>query len=289
MSPRLDKRQLRRHFERAAATYDSHAVLQRRVADVLLQRLDLIKRRPAVILDAGCGTGYGVRALIRRYPGSRVIGLDLAHGMARRCRARRGGWRRPPCLCADAEAVPLADDSVDMVFSSLTLQWCEAQKVLSEFYRVLRPGGLLMFSSFGPDTLKEMRAAWRAVDAGPHVHEFVDMHDLGDLLVQGRYADPVMDMERMVLTYPSVGAALRELKAIGASQALADSARGLMGKGRFRAFVRAYEARARDGRIPASYEIVYGHAWVPEVKPQSLPVAPGVAVVPVSRVRRRSS
>ncbi len=264
----LDKRRMRAAFQRAALSYDSAAVLQREIADRLIERLDLIRYQPACALDVGSGTGYCSRALVRRYPRARVIGVDIAPAMAQMA-ARRGrrfawaGWHpRERYVCGDAESLPIVSGSVDMVISNLALQWCSPDAVFAEIARVLRPGGLLMFTSFGPDTLRELRLAWMSVDDAMHVHNFIDMHDLGDALVRARLAEPVMDVERMVLTYPSVLHVLRDLKAIGAHNAARDRHPGLTGKRHFACFRSAYESMAgTDGRIPASYEVVYGHAW----------------------------
>jgi len=187
---------------------------------------------------------------------------------------------------ADAEALPFAERSFDLVFSNLALQWCDPDAVFRECRRVLRPGGLLLFTTFGPDTLKELRAAWRVVDSDPHVHAFIDMHDLGDALVRARFADPVMDVENLTLTYPDVPNLLRELKAIGAHNAATTRSASLTGKAHFARFVQAYEVfRRADERIPASYEAVYGHAWVSQAEPAH--TADGTAVISLNQLRRR--
>lgn len=258
-----DKRRLRAQFERAASTYDAAAVLPRTVADRLLERLDVVRLRPGRVLDAGCGTGYCTRALARRYRRARVVGLDLAHGMASHARRNAGWFSRARFVCGDAERLPFADASFDMVLSSLMLQWCDPAAVFPEFLRVLRPEGLLMFTSLGPDTLQELRAAWRHADSRAHVHDFPDMHDVGDALVRAGFADPVMDVERYTLTYPDVQAMGRDLRALGGQNAQPARTRGLTGRGCYSGFRSAYEAMATEGRIPATWEVVYGHAWAP--------------------------
>jgi malonyl-CoA O-methyltransferase len=279
----IDKTRARRAFERAAPGYDAVAVLQRELADRLLERLDYVRLKPRRILDLGCGTGYAVDALHRRYRGAQVIALDFAHAMLLRAR-RRGSWlRRPLCLCADAERLPLADGALDLIVSNATLQWCnDPQATFAECLRVLSPGGLFMFATFGPDTLKELRSAWSSVDGYTHVSPFADMHDLGDALVRARFADPVMDAERLTLTYERLADLMADLKGIGAHNATHGRPRGLTGPRRLAAVAAAYETQRRDGRLPASYEAVYGHAWAPEQKP----MAGGVAI-PVSAIRRR--
>jgi malonyl-CoA O-methyltransferase len=281
----LDKRSLRASFERAASSYDEAAVLQRAIADRMLERLDVVRLTPSSVLDIGSGTGYVAHALMHRYPRARLHAADLAHAMVRRARARTR-LRRPllriPALaalglpvhrwfssnidfvCADLERLPFAAGAFDMIVSNLTLQWCDPVAVFAECRRVLRPGGLFMFTTFGPDTLTELRAAWHAVDERPHVHGFLDMHDLGDSLVRTGFAEPVMDVERFTLTYADVLGVLRDLKRLGAHNAARTRPRGLTGKASFRRFKQAYEAMRADGRIPATYEAVYGLAWAPE-------------------------
>jgi malonyl-CoA O-methyltransferase len=280
----LDKQRLRAQFERASPTYDAAAVLQRQVADQLLERLDVIKRPPTRILDAGSGTGYCTRALARRYRSAQLTGIDLAWSMARQAR-RQSGWFGPKrYLCGDAEHLPFAGAAFDMVLSNLMLQWCDPAAVFDEMVRVLEPGGLLMFTTFGPDTLRELKQAWGHADNGAHVHGFLDMHDIGDALVHAGFADPVMDVENYTLTYAEVRGVMRDLKALGAHNALATRPRGLMGRHRFEAFRAAYEALAQDGRIPATYEVVYGHAWAPATRQRR---AGGVVTVPIPPIRRR--
>jgi malonyl-CoA O-methyltransferase len=282
--PPIDKARARRSFERAAPDYDRHAFLQREIADRILERLDSVRIDPKWILDLGCGTGYALDGLQRRYRGARTLALDFAQGMLLKAR-RRGGWlRRPLCLCADAERLPLAEGTVDLILSASTLQWCnDLDRTFAECLRVLRPGGLLMFATYGPDTLKELRDAWSAVDGATHVSPFVDMHDIGDALMRAHFADPVMDTERLTLTYGRLADLMADLKSIGAGNATDRRPRGLTGRGRLAALESAYEQYRQGGRLPASWELVYGIAWVPQQKP----VAGGVAV-PLSALTRRS-
>jgi len=284
----IDKEQARLAFARAAAGYDAMAVLQREVGQRMAERLELVKLLPQRLLDAGCGTGAETALLLKRYPGAQVLAMDFAEPMLAQTRRHGGWWRRPTCLCGDLESLPLADDSVDMIWSNLALQWVnDLGGAFREMWRVLRPGGLLMFSSFGPDTLKELRSAWAAVDGRSHVSRFPDMHDVGDLLLQARFADPVMDAEQLTLTYRDARQLMRELKAIGAHNATAGRPRGLTGKARLQAMLAAYEGFRRDGLLPASYEVVYGHAWAPQEK--TLPqtgAADGEVRVPLDSLRR---
>ncbi|HHJ12761.1 MAG TPA: malonyl-[acyl-carrier protein] O-methyltransferase BioC [Gammaproteobacteria bacterium] len=260
-----DKRLVRRSFERAAASYDAAAVLQREVCSRLLERLDLIRFRPGRVLDLGCGTGQALDDLLRRYPRAQVLGLDLAPAMLERAR-RRGRWRRrPQAVCADAERLPFADASFDLVFSSLMIQWCvDPAGLFAEMRRVLRPGGLFLFSGFGPDTLRELRQAWRAVDSHVHVNHFPDLHTLGDALLAAGFADPVMDVERITLTYSDIHGLMRDLKQIGAHNVTRGRPRGLTGRARLRRLEQAYEDFRREGVLPATWEVLNGLAWQPQ-------------------------
>jgi malonyl-CoA O-methyltransferase len=262
-----EKGAVRRSFERAASGYDRHAVLQREVGARLAQHLDPMRIEPRTVIDLGCGTGEAFTELRRRFPSARLVGLDLAPAMLQQARARTPAWKRlfgaanTALACADAERLPLAAGSAQLAWSNLMLQWCDPEAVFAEVARVLEPGGLLIFSTFGPDTLKELRAAFAAVDSREHVNTFVDMHDLGDALVRAGLAEPVMEMEILTLEYASVEAVARDLKAIGAANALPGRPRGLSGRGRWRRMVERYERERRSGALPATYEVVYGHAW----------------------------
>ena len=287
----LDRRAVRAAFDRASATYDAAAVLQTRVRDELLSRLDLLRIAPQVVVDLGCGTGQGARALKVRYRTARVIGLDPAPGMLRETR-RRSGWLRPlHRICGDACQLPLRDGTVSLMFSNLMLQWCDdLDAALAEIRRVLAPEGFLAFSTFGPDTLRELRSAWAAADGGTHVSGFRDMHDIGDALTRAGLSEPVMDVERLTMVYPDVAAITRDLKVIGAHNATAARARGLTGKGRWRAMTDAYEQQRQAGLLPATYEVVYGAAWGARGRPAATARASATAGevrIPVHAIRRK--
>lgn len=263
-----DKAVVRRSFERAARSYDEAAVLHREVGGRLIEHLDPVRIEPARIVDLGCGTGSFFDALAERYPRAELVGVDLARAMLAHAGARASRWRRAlgmqsarRLVCGDAEALPLAAASSQLAFSNLALQWCRPEAFFAETARVLSTGGLFIFSTFGPDTLKELRAAFAGVDAAAHVHSFIDMHDLGDALVHAGFADPVMEMERITLEYSSVDTLARDLKAVGGHNALGTRPRGLMGRARWQRVRDRYEANRRGGALPATYEVVYGHAW----------------------------
>jgi malonyl-CoA O-methyltransferase len=256
----LDRAAIRRYADRASAGYDSAAVLARELRACLMRRLELIAFEPAAILDFGCGTGEGAAALRARWPAARVIALDASPAMLDAL-ARRGDAPRVERLLAEAEAIPLPDASVDLVFSNLLLPWCEdIDAVFAEVARILEPRGLFTFTTFGPDTLMELRAAW-AADGAARMHPFTDMHDLGDGLVRAGLADAVLDVSRYTLTYPDADALMRDLRATGAQNASGLRPRGLTGRRRLRAMAAAYEPFRRDGVLPATYEAVFGQAW----------------------------
>ncbi|MGV6808440.1 MAG: malonyl-ACP O-methyltransferase BioC [bacterium] len=271
----LDKAQLRRHFDRAAKHYDAAAVLQREVGQRLYERLDYINIQPERVLDLGCGTGFLTQKLLKQYPKAQLIALDIAVNMLK-ITQKQGSWfRKPKVICADAEQLPLNDASVDVIVSNLMLQWCnELPNSFAEMRRVLKPNGMVLFSSFGTDTLKELRESWQQVDQYAHSSTFADMHDVGDALMQAGFAQPVMDMDMITMTYPSVRELMQDLKQIGANNAHQQQRKSLTGRQRLLAFEQAYQAyQQADGLYPASYEVIYGHAWADElsVKPQRAP------------------
>ena len=278
----IDKREVRRAFSRAAADYDAAAVLQREVCGRMLERLDYVKLQPSRVLDVGSGTGWGTRQLAQRYPDAQLVALDIAIGMLQNARGHSGWWRKlfggakQGYVCADVEALPLAAGSVGMVWSNLALQWCnDLPGAFAELHRALKADGLLMFSTFGPDTLKELRQAFHGVDGRSHLNRFADMHDIGDMLAHSGFAEPVMDMECLTLTYDDVRGVLYDLKRIGAHNATAGRGQGLMGKRAWTHLLDNYEKLRRDGKLPATYEVVYGHAW----KAQPKNVADGRAII----------
>lgn len=273
----LDFAEVRRAFDQAASSYDAHAVLQREVCDRLLARLDFMALRPDRVLDIGSGTGYGLGHLRARYASAALHALDIAPAMLAAARARlpQPSWAqrtlapflssvesRQHAICADMARLPLAANSMNLVWSSLALQWAhDLERTFKGFHQVLAPGGLLIFATFGPDTLKELRGAFAAIDDAPHVNRFIDLHDIGDMLIGAGFVSPVMEMEMLTLTYADLKSLMRDLKGIGAHNAAATRRRGLLGKSAWARLEQAYEAHRLDGRLPATFEVIYGHAW----------------------------
>ena len=289
----VDARQVRRNFARAAAGYDAVAVLQREIASRMLERLDYVKIEPRCVIDLGCGTGGSLAALGERYPRSGILGVDASEAMLRVGNRQRSrlrwmlpflrGPRAASLLAANAQALPLKAGTAGLVWSNLMLHWLpDPLAVFREAHRVLETGGLLMFSTFGPDTLKELRACFS--DGHEHTQRFVDMHDYGDMLLECGFSDPVMDAERLTMTYPSLDGLFRELRQNGAACAMPGRRRGLMGHREWQDMCDAYEKLRSEGRLPVSFEVVHGHAW----KGAPKQTADGRAVIrfdPKQRVR----
>jgi malonyl-CoA O-methyltransferase len=247
-SSAIDERTARRRFERAARSYAGAARLEAEVGARMLERLDYVKLAPRRILDAGSGPARDAPALAARYRGAQIIALDYALGMLPRPRR----WFRGNSLavCGDVTRLPLAPQCMELVWCNMALHWVnEPLAAFREFARVLAPEGLLMFSTLGPDTLKELREAAGAA----RVHQFTDMHDLGDMLIAAGYSAPVVDMELVRIGYASGARLLEDLRASGQTNARADRPRGLAGRGLLKAF--------RAAPLSATYEVVYGHAW----------------------------
>jgi malonyl-CoA O-methyltransferase len=283
---RLDRAGVRASFDRASASYEAAAGLQARVAAELLERLAVFAFAPGVVLDLGAGTGRVARELKRRYRRALVIALDLAPGMLREARRYQQWWRRFERVCGDALRLPLADASVDVVFSSLMLQWCEPlDTALAECRRVLKPDGFFAFSTFGPDTLHELRGAWASADGYNHVNHFVDVHEVGDALVRAGLMEPVLDVDRVEVGYPDALSLMRDLKAIGAHNVTAGRPRALAGRARLKRMQDAYEAFRRDDRLPATYEVIYGASWGAAGR-RTAPAIAGEARIAPGSIRR---
>lgn len=313
----FDRARIQQRFGRAAGTYAERARLQAEVADRLIERLDGLRFQPKTVLDLGAGPGRQARMLADRFADADVVAMDLALPMLERAR-REAGWRgrRFARVAGDAHALPLADASVDLLYSNLMLQWCDdLPAVLNGLRRVLRPGGLLLISTFGPDTLGELREAWAAVDEAEHVHRFTDVQTVGDALVRAGFMEPVLDTDWLTTTYPSPRDLLEELRSIGANHvvhrnvqqsahgtaagshpdgraaeaSVAHAARtGLTPPSRLKAMLAAYEDRRRDdGLYPATWEVVYASAWAPEPGTPIRSIHGEEASVPVTSIGRR--
>ena len=270
----VDRRQVQRNFARAASTYDEVAVLQREIAARLLERLDYVRLSPTHVIDLGCGTGASLTALQQRYPQAALLGIDFSAAMLRvaRTKGSRLRWLLPflrsgdaSLLTADAAALPCRSQSAALIWSNLMLPWVDDPlTVFHEVHRVLKTGGLLMFSTVGPDTLKELRSSF--ADGQIHTQRFIDMHDYGDMLVHCGFADPVMDAEVVTLTYPDFDALLADLRRSGSSCAMRQRRRGLTGKAAWARARQTYNQLLDNGRLPATVEVVYGHAWKAEAR-----------------------
>jgi malonyl-CoA O-methyltransferase len=263
----IDPAVVARSFGAASKRYDAAAALQTEVRNELLSRLELLREVPRAVLDLGAGTGLGAAELKRRYPRARVTATDIAAPMLEVARARSRFWRRIHCVEADAQELPFEAASFDLVFTNLMLQWLQPpDQALQEIRRVLKPGGLLLASSFGPETLHELRSAWDAADDGVHVNDFVDVHDLGSALSRAGFTEPVLDVDRHVRHYTDARALMRELKAIGAHNLHPHRARGFMGRQAFNRMNAAYEARRQVAGLPATWQVVYAVAWAADVR-----------------------
>ena len=306
-APLFDARQVRRAFSRASASYASAAALQREIEARLLESLDFLalapergeRWSPGLVLDVGSGPGHAAQAMRARWPKARVVALDLSLPMLHEARGNdeRGlrdvlGLRRPvERVCADLRALPLADASVDVLFSNLCLQWIDdLPAAFAGFRRVLKPGGLLLCSTFGPDTLWELREAFARADDTPHVSPFAAIAQFGDALVHAGFRDPVLDRDLDVRGHADLPSLMRELRAIGATNALHARRHTLTGRARFAAAAAAYEPMRRsDGALPATWEVIQAQAWAPQAGAPIREAGVEVAAVPLSRIpiRRR--
>ncbi|WP_205972402.1 methyltransferase domain-containing protein [Paraburkholderia sp. Tr-20389] len=293
--PAYDSRRLRKIFDRRAASFDDVAFLPREIAQRMRERLDYIKVNPAQVLDAGCGAGDDLPSLRERFPEAPVFGTDLSRAMLARAvshDAADTSWRRflpaslgkalgsrgPRFAQADFSALPFASGAFEFIWSNLALHWhSRPDLVFPEWQRVLKVNGLLMFSTLGPDTLKELRGAYAEIEAAhgvnthKHVIDFVDMHDLGDMLVESGFEIPVMDQETLTITYKSPESLLADVRRWGAYPFRREALPGVASRRMHKALLAALEARRRDdGTIPLTFEVIYGHAWkaVPRMTPE---------------------
>jgi len=291
-----NKRLIAQSFGLAAAHYDDVAVLQCQTGEELLERLSLVTLQPKRVLDLGVGTGRNLTLLAKRYPKAQLIAVDIATEMLQQAKQNHRKseglirWlptkNKPIYIAGDAESLPLSDNSVDLVFANLALQWCDPRMSFVEIQRVLRPDGLLMFTTLGPDTLTELRQAWAAVDDYSHVNLFYDMHDVGEAMMAAGLAEPVLDTDNYTLTYDNAMALMKDLKALGAHNVNMGRRRGLTGKRTIKQVSEAYEQFRHDEFLPATYEVIYGHAWGGQLKQQQ---QNGEVRISVDQIQRRQS
>jgi len=269
---KFNKTKIAESFSRAASSYDAVAVLQREVGSRLLKRLDLIRLSSAkTILDIGCGTGVITRELEKLFPKATILAADLAHGMLVHAKHKKKWLSKQQFICSDIEQLPLPDNSIDFIYSNMMLHWCNnLDQAFAELNRILKPDGLFLFSTLGPDTLQELRYSWSQVDDKPHVNIFIDMHDIGDGLMRAKFKDPVMDVENFTLTYADVLPLMHDLKSLGAHNVIENRHTGLTGKQTLKKLIQTYETlRNPAGLLPATYEVVYGHAWGNEIQQEN--------------------
>lgn len=258
----FDKKRVTSRFDRAAVDYAVHAVLQRLVVERLLERLSLIRTEPETIIDCGSGTGFATRHLTKTYRKAQIIQVDLSSEMLKQARSLAPKFfSRQHFVCSDAENLPLVNVA-ELCFSSLMLQWSnDLDKAFASIKGALKKQALFIFSTLGPDTLKELRASWATVDQDIHVNTFIDMHDIGDALIRAGFVEPVIEVEHINMTYQSSSDLMQELKILGANNANTERNKGLTGKHKMKKMLSAYEQFRKDGRLPATYEIIYAHAW----------------------------
>ncbi|MDB5794175.1 MAG: bioC [Noviherbaspirillum sp.] len=276
--------------------------LRREIASRMRERLDLIKVEPRVVLDAGCGEGADIGVLQDRFSEACVLGIDASPAMLDAARGRQvaalssmsrllakwlpgrssGGLSAGSVLCGDFAQLPFGVNSVDLVWSNLALHWHpQPDRVFAEWRRVLKIDGLLMFSCFGPDTFKELRSAF-GESAHARLLPFVDMHDFGDMLVNAGFSTPVMDMETITVTYDSVPKLMADVRSLGGNP-LQTRPRGLHGRAsRDRAMHALEKSRGPDGRMPLTFEVIYGHAF----RPAPRTTASGETIVRLDRSRK---
>lgn len=274
----VDQNAVKKALHAAARTYDNVGMVPKAIADRLLERLDFIRLNPLCVVDVGARTGYATQQLEERYREAIVVGLDFSVAILQAASSKM--------MVGEYTVLPFADRSVDLIFSNLAFQWSsDLQQTLQECHRVLKPGGLLLFSTVGPDTLKELHSSF--ADGHRHVHPFYDMHDIGDMLTQLRFTDPVMDTERLIVHYSSVPQLVKDLKQLGAQNASQDRLKGLMGKTQWRQMLTNYEnCREENGALPATVEVIYGHAFGTESN--SFKNANGEVTVPIDKIIRRN-
>ncbi len=269
---------VRRRFDRAAEKFEEFDFVHAVTRNGLLARLEPMVVQAKTVVDLGCATGSACKPLAKRFRRAHIIALDLSASMLQQVRRKQSWLAKYSLLHANANAIPLIDQSVDVVFANQLLPWVDdSTMVFTEVARVLRENGLFLFSSLGPDSLSELRQAWQSVDAGVHVNRFPDMHDLGDAAVHAGLTDPVLDVDRLSVTYQDANALFRDLTGCGARNCLAKRNGTLVGKARFDTMTATLERHRKDGTIELDLELIYGHCWGagPRVRDGEIRIDPG--------------
>jgi malonyl-CoA O-methyltransferase len=283
-SPTPDFKDLRRRFDRAAQSFDEADFVHRVTRDGLFERLQAMPLAAKRVVDLGCATGSATRALAKRFRGASIVAIDASLPMLAACRAKQAWRSKTSVVQAEATALPLPDQSVDVVFANLLLPWIADPFALArEVARVLQKDGLFAFSTLGPDSLLELRTAWAGIDGGAHVHRFLDMHDVGDAMVRAGLRDPVLDVDRLAVSYGSTEALFRDLTACGGRNTLAGRQASLTGRGRFSAMQEALADTAVDGKMMLDLELVYGHCWGAGQRPDGGDVRIDAGAIPIRR------
>lgn len=282
----LDRKTIIAAFNKAAHSYDSTAIIQKEIADRLLDRLELVRLEPKVIVDIGARTGYTSQVLAQHYPEAQILALDWAENLLAQAQNTAPNALR---ICAAPENLPLPAQSADLIIANLTWHWLDDHaRCLQEWRRLLKPGGLLLFTTCGPDTFYELRASFAAVDEQAHVHLFLDMHDIGDALLAAQFADPVMQAEHICFTYSAPAGLFRDLRSTGVTNALIARRRSLTGKKRWQKMLAEYaKFSSAENGWPATVEVIYGLGWAGEL-PGAYPDEQGEIVVPISQIRRKN-
>lgn len=263
----FDRRALKRNMNKTASTYQDAAKLAKLTGEQLLTRLDYIKCAPQRILDLGAGTGALSLQLAKRYPKAEVIACDLAEARMQIAKRQRPWFSKIRCCTADMELLPFHRHSFDLIISNQCLYWSNNLKqTITEMARVLKPGGVLLFSSLGPDTLIELRQSFAKIDQAPHVHLFLDMHEIGDLLLKAGFKNPVMDVDRLKLSYPNLPALIDSLRNTGEVNYHIDRNKHLSGKVMLADLNKHYPSNNESSDLSASVEVIYGHAWGNELQ-----------------------
>lgn len=282
-NPLLNSKDVRQRFDRAAAGFDSADFVHATMRDGLLARLAPMTVDASHILDLGAATGSATPLLAKRFRGAHVIAVDTSSNMLRLVRKRKSWFARVSAVQADANSLPFPDHSVDVVFSNLLLPWIgDPARVFAEICRVLRADGLFLFSTLGPDSLRELREAWDGFDPDAHVRRFPDMHDIGDAAVRAGLCDPVLDVDRLLVTYRTTEALFADLSAVGARNSLRRRNRSLGGARHIRQMTKALDRSRKDGLLSLDLELVYGHCWGPGARSPA-----GEYRIDATRIRRR--